>query len=52
VALLQNIADSSVWPVVASESSKALLRLGLTSLGGRLFGDFFKYVFLIPMNLF
>jgi hypothetical protein len=37
VALLQNIADSNLWPVLASESLKALLGLGLISLGGRLF---------------
>lgn len=37
MALLQNIADSNLWPVLASESLKALLGLGLISLGGRLF---------------
>ncbi|XP_024364445.1 K(+) efflux antiporter 3, chloroplastic isoform X2 [Physcomitrium patens] len=32
-----NIADSNLWPVLASESLKALLGLGLISLGGRIF---------------
>jgi voltage-gated potassium channel Kch len=32
-----NIADKNLWPVFASESLKALLGLGLLSLGGRLF---------------
>ncbi|KAG0598990.1 hypothetical protein M758_12G118100, partial [Ceratodon purpureus] len=32
-----NIADTNLWPVFASESLKALLGLGLISLGGRLF---------------
>jgi len=36
-ALVQNIADRNLWPVFASESLKALLGLGLISLGGRLF---------------
>lgn len=34
---VQNIADADLWPVFASESLKALLGLGLISLGGRLF---------------
>jgi hypothetical protein len=37
MAVVQNIADANLWPVFASESLKALLGLGLISLGGRLF---------------
>jgi hypothetical protein len=34
---LQNIANANLWPVLAAESLKALLGLGIISLGGRLF---------------
>ena len=34
---MQNIANANLWPVLAAESLKALLGLGIISLGGRLF---------------
>lgn len=37
MVVVQNIADKNLWPVFASESLKALLGLGLISLGGRVF---------------
>lgn len=37
MALLQNIIEQSVWPILLAESLKALGGLGLLSLGGKYF---------------
>lgn len=46
---LKNIVEQSIWPMLVKESLKALLGLGLLSLGGKLI---LRRIFEVDLKIF